>query len=159
MSALNANAPTTSAPSAAYLVVRSLDQAFALPIGCVQSIFQIESLSRVPHGPRHLLGLCNLRGRIVAVASLARRLQPDAAAQSPASLAIVVESGLEIYALAVDEIGDVHYAQAQDLIDMPAHIDRKIATIAVGLLRRGSALIPILDISGIFEFRRKPEAA
>jgi purine-binding chemotaxis protein CheW len=159
MSALSLPGPIPSSQRNAYLILRSLNQIFALPVIFAQSVFRLEALTRVPLAPRHLIGLANLRGRIVPVACLARRLEPSAAARGRGSMAIVIDLGIETFALAIDEIGDVVYADEKEIIAQPAQLGLRHSGILTGVLQRQDSLIPILDVARIFEFRRKPEAA
>ena len=159
MSALSLPGPIPSGQRNAYLTLRSLNQPFALPVIFAQSVFRLEALTRIPLAPRHLIGLANLRGRIVPVACLARRLEPTAAARGCGSLAIVIDLGVETFALAVDEIGDVVYADEREAISQPSQLGLKYSGILTGVLQRHDNLVPILDVARIFEFRRKPEAA
>jgi purine-binding chemotaxis protein CheW len=158
MSAL-LSAPILSSQRNAYLILRALDQNFALPIIFAQSAFRLEALTRVPLAPRHLVGLANLRGRIIPVACLARRLEPASSARGAGSLAIVIDLGAETFALAVDEIGDVLYADEKEIFAQPVQLGLKYSGILTGVLQREGSLVPILDVAKIFEFRRKPEAA
>lgn len=98
----------------AYLTLRAIDQTFALPIQFARSIFKIEALTRVPLAPPHLVGLSYLRSGIVGIVCLGRRLDPDASALGVGALAVAIELGAETFALAVQQIGDVIHAHAED---------------------------------------------
>ena len=150
MIALSSPAPIASNQRNAYLILRTLEQNFALPIIFAQSVFRLEALTRIPLAPRHLVGLANLRGRIVPVACLARRLEPLALARGRGSLAIVIDLGVDAFALAVDEIGDVLYVDEKEIFAQPVHLGLKYSAILTGVLQRGSSLAPILDVAKIF---------
>jgi purine-binding chemotaxis protein CheW len=159
VSALSLPGPYRPSQRHAYLTLQSMNQIFALPVIFAQSVFRLEALTRVPLAPRHLVGLANLRGRIVPVACLARRLEPSATARGQGSLAIVIDLGVETFALAVDEIGEVLYADEAEVNNQTAQLGLKYSGILTGVLQRQDSLMPILDVARIFEFRRKPEAA
>jgi purine-binding chemotaxis protein CheW len=159
MSGASLPVPIVASQRDAYLILSALGQDFALPIRFAQSAFRLEALTRIPLAPRHLIGLANLRGRIVPVACLARRLEPSAPARGSGSMAIVIDLGVETFALAVDEIGDVVHADEKDIFAQPAQLGLKYSPILTGVLQREKSLVPILDVAKIFEFRRKPDAA
>ena len=54
-------------------------QLFGLPIGREQDVFMPERLTRVPLAATEIAGLLNLRGRIVTVIDMRRRLDFEAA--------------------------------------------------------------------------------
>lgn len=152
---------STSVPidARAFLIVRALDQTFALPVEFVRSAFKIEAVTRVPMAPPYLLGLANLRGAIVGIVCLARRLDPNARAFGPGALALAIESGGETFALAVEEIGDIVHARAEDIAPTPIHVELKHAALMAGILKSGSLLAPILDPEGVFDLRQQCDVA
>jgi purine-binding chemotaxis protein CheW len=156
----DAFAPSDLAASgAAYLTLRTLDQAFALPIEFARSAFKIEALTRVPQAPPHLLGLSIWRGGIVAIVCLARRLDRDALPLGVGAIAVSIELDGETFALAVQEIGDILHARAEDISEAASHVDLQHSALMAGVLRSGAMLIPILDPFGVFDICRRAEAA
>jgi purine-binding chemotaxis protein CheW len=142
-----------------YLAVSALGADFAVPVALTRLVFRIEALTRVPLAPRHFLGLVNLRGEIVAAICLACRLDRNAEPAGIGSLAVVLENGVESFALAVEAIGDVIDARNEDIAPMPFHVDVRRAALTSGMLRLGAALVPILDPPALFDFRQSSDAA
>ena len=63
-----------------YVTVMVGDQIFGLPIDRVHDVFIASAVTEVPLAPREIMGLLNLRGRVVTSMCLRRRLGlPDAA--------------------------------------------------------------------------------
>jgi purine-binding chemotaxis protein CheW len=85
-----------------FLTLRSAGQLYALPAGEVSEIIRLATVARVPHAPKGLLGLTNLRGDVLPVASL-RGLLGEEAAPGEAARAVVLE-GAAPMALAVDSV-------------------------------------------------------
>jgi purine-binding chemotaxis protein CheW len=102
-------------------------------------------------GPVDIVGLVNLRGKIVTAVSLRRRLGiPIESLQN--SLAIAIEHKGENFALMVDEVGDVLSLDASMKVQVPPHFDPVRSRFMTGLYRVGTLLIPALNISAIFDF-------
>jgi purine-binding chemotaxis protein CheW len=155
---MSADTDQVSVGSAAYLTLRALDQTFALPIEFARSVFKIEGLTRVPQAPSHLVGLSNLRGGIIGVVCLANKLDPDAPALGVGALAVAIELGAETFALAVQEIGEVTHAHAED-ISAAKHVNRWQPAMMAGIIRSGANLLPVLDPFGVFDISPVAEAA
>ena len=140
-----------------YFSIKVADDTFGLPVTRVQTIFRIGSVTKAPGGPPDIVGLVNLRGKIVTAVSLRRRLglAPSGGGQaSPAgSLAIGIEHRNEAFALLVDEVGDVLTLNAETAIAPPPHIARSRARFAVGYNRVGGCILPLLNIDAVFDFR------
>src|ERR1041384_1423190 len=91
-----------------YVTAVVAGQRFGLPILRVQDVFVPERLTRVPLAPPEIAGLINLRGRIVTLIDIRRRLGLAAAsADGEQLMAIGVESRGESYGLLVDGVGEV----------------------------------------------------
>lgn len=128
---------------------------FGLPVDCVQTIFPLEAVTPVPLGPREILGLVNLRGKIVTAVSLRRRMQLPEDGPGNARLAIGMEHRGESFALVVDEVGDVILLDAQTRIPMPPHLDPQRAKLTEAVYRLADGILPQLDMGAIFDFQRR----
>src|SRR5947208_1801877 len=82
-------------------------QLFGLPIARVQDVFVLDRMARVPLAPGEIAGLLNLRGRIVTVIDLCRRLGLPALADGRGRMAVGIEYRGESYGLLIDSIGEV----------------------------------------------------
>lgn len=129
-------------------------ESFGLPVIRVQTIFQIEAVTPVPLGPREVLGLVNLRGKIVTAVSLRRRLQMPEADSSKPRLAIGIEHRGENFALVVDEVGDVIVLDPEKRISMPPHLDNHRAKLTDAVYRLDNQILSLLDMSAVFDLRR-----
>src|SRR5579862_923516 len=116
---MNAHSPSATLldGAGAFLTVRASGLVFALPIARVRAIQRVSALTRVPHGPPHLLGLALLRGEIAPVVSLEHRLDSAAPLLETAPLAATCEIDGALAALAVPDIGEAIAARPQDVID------------------------------------------
>jgi purine-binding chemotaxis protein CheW len=126
-----------------------------LPVDCVQTIFRIEAITPVPLGPREIVGLVNLRGKIVTAVSLRRRLQMPDAPQTKSALAIGMEHRGENFALVVDEVGDVIFVNPQTQIPLPPHLDQHRAKLTQAAYRLDHGILSLLDVGSLFDFQRR----
>jgi purine-binding chemotaxis protein CheW len=102
-------------------------------------------------GPIDIVGLVNLRGRVVTAVSLRRRLGiPVEELQN--SLAIGIEHKGENFALIVDEVGDVLTLDASMRVQIPPHFDPARSRLMTELYKVDNLLIPALNIAALFEF-------
>jgi purine-binding chemotaxis protein CheW len=132
-------------------------ETFGLPVSNVQTIFRIEAVTAVPLGPREILGLVNLRGKIVTAVSLRRRLSMPDRDSEGGILAIGIEHRGEDFALVVDEVGDVIDLDADTLVALPPHLSAERARLTATVHRLSTGILPVLSMDAVFEFqRRKP---
>ena len=82
------------------------EQAYGCDIRAVREIIPLRRATRLPGAPGYVCGLINLRGTIVTVLDLGRRLERTAATREDGSI-VLVELGSKVVGLAVDEVMDV----------------------------------------------------
>ncbi len=130
-------------------------ESFGLPVDRVQTIFQIEAVTSVPLGPREVLGLVNLRGKIVTAVSLRQRLQMQESVVKKPRLAIGIEHRGENFALVIDEVGDVIVLDPSKRIPMPPHLDHQRAKLTEAVYRLDNQILSLLDMDVVFDFQRR----
>jgi purine-binding chemotaxis protein CheW len=86
-----------------YLTFRVDARLYALPAEEVEEVIRPPAASRVPHSPRSLLGVANLRGSVIPLASVRALLGAAESSMSVNSRAIVL-AGAAPVALAVDTV-------------------------------------------------------
>jgi purine-binding chemotaxis protein CheW len=125
-------------------------QLFGLPISRVQDVFVPERLTRVPLAGPDIAGLLNLRGRIVTMIDMRRRLDLDTQG-GRAPLAIGVEHKGESHGLLIDEIGEVLKLPAASREDNPVNLDERLARVSAGVHRLEGRLLVILDVERVLD--------
>jgi purine-binding chemotaxis protein CheW len=142
-----------------YVTATVAGQHFGLPILRVQDVFVPERLARVPLAAPDIAGLLNLRGRIVTVIDMRRRLRlgPDGA-RGPA-MAIGIESHGESYGLLVDSVGEVVMLDARFREANPVNLDPWIAEVSSGIYRLDDRLLVLIDVDRILGIAKKATAA
>ena len=87
----------------------------------VAEIIPVPRITRVPGVKRWLLGIANLRGRVISVSDLRDFLTGRPTARSPGSQVVVVRAGAWDYGLLVDEIiGMRHFGPQHRLPSLDA---------------------------------------
>ncbi len=118
---------------------------FAVESDCVEEVLRTAALTRVPLAPESIVGLLHLRGRIVAVIDVCRRLGLPAAPADASPTNLVIRVADDCYSLLVDEVLDVH-AIDRDRIEQPtAQGGTSTADAVSGVFAAESRLIHILS--------------
>ena len=135
-------------------------QRFGLPILRVQDVFVPERLTRVPLAPADVAGLINLRGRIVTLIDLRRRLGLEAAPVSDEPvMAIGIEWRGESYGLLVDSVGEVLKLDDSRREANPVNLDARLADLSVGIHRLEDQLLVLIDVDRVLGLAEKSKAA
>jgi purine-binding chemotaxis protein CheW len=137
-------------------------QLFGLPIGRVQDVFMPERLTRVPLAATEVAGLLNLRGRIVTVIDMRRRLDFEERAENGAKrgpLALGIEHKGESYGLLIDHIGEVLKLPAASREGNPVNLDPRLARVSAGVHRLDGRLLVVLDVERVLDAAPNAQAA
>jgi purine-binding chemotaxis protein CheW len=135
-----------------YLTVQVGGQPFGIPVHCVHDVSKAQKITQVPLAPPEVAGALNLRGRIVTVINVGKKLglkdtDKDA---STVYMYVVIEHEGELYSLMVDSVGDVMSPSPQSFEQNPANMEQGWRDVSAGVYRLDGELLVLLDIQRFF---------
>ncbi len=143
------------------LVFRLAGEAFALPVLCVHEIIDPIPVAQVPHAPEWAPGLVNVRGAVIPLVDLRRRLRMPPAEPGAEARMIVVETEImnapARLALAADAVEEVIDAAPEALRPLPELGARWPEAFLRGVARRAEGVVVLLNAEALF--RPEPIAA
>lgn len=146
-------ATASPAPSSAqWLVCRVAQEQYLIDVSMIKEIIRPPELTTVPRSPAWLKGICSLRGVVVAVIDLGRRLGMTDRAPTPKNRVVVLATAKGLGGLLVDSV--------QGLIDLETHqIDPPPPLLAAphrellrGIIHRNGHTFALLDLNRIVVF-------
>lgn len=117
----------------------------------VQEINKLIEMTRVPQAPEYVLGILNLRGEIVTIIDLGKKLGLKSTEISDKTRNIIVNSKGEHIGLMVEKISDVVQAKFEKIEAPPANIGGVQGKYFTGVLKTKDRLIGILDVGKVLE--------
>ncbi len=144
----------TGEPAAAgtidgFVSVRVGAQWFGVPVLRVQDVIAETEINRVPLAPPEVAGSLNLRGRIVTAIDLRRRLRMEARDEAGGFMSVIVDRMGELYALLVDDVGDVLWLTADSHEASPVTMSAHWRGLCDGLYRLEGDLLLILNVEQV----------
>lgn len=130
-----------------FVTVRLGDATFGAPVLKVQDVVAEAPLNRVPQAPPEVAGVLNLRGRIVTAIDMRRRL--GLPPREGNCVSVIVEHGAELYALVVDDVGDVVWMSEAEREAPPVTLSAHWRALIAGLHRRDDMLLLVLDVEAV----------
>src|SRR5687768_14722744 len=127
------------------LVFRVGDERFAIDLAAVEEAIELPSVHHLPEMPEHLLGVFELRGRLVPIYS-PQRVLGVALAQEAAAV-LVLRSQEKRLGLAVDDVDDVLLIQGAAVRRAP--IPDNEDNVLLGVIRRGADLLALVDAESL----------
>ena len=154
--AANSNAVTDSEEFVTVIVGETM---FGLAIDRVHDVFVPSGITPVPLSPPEIVGLLNLRGRVVTALCLRRRLGLPGRAPGAKEMAIGLERSGETFALVVDGVGEVLKLSAQTYEPVPINLDARWRDLSLGVHRLDGRLLVILDVDALLAFGSERDEA
>lgn len=142
-----------------FVTLTTAGQLFGLPIARVQDVFKPARITRVPLAGPEIAGVLNLRGRIVTIIDMRRRLDLQTREDGGAPMAIGIEAKGESFGLLVDAVGEVLRLPDAEREPNPINLDRKLAAVSAGVYRLDGQLLVVLDIDRVLDLRAEAAAA
>jgi purine-binding chemotaxis protein CheW len=115
----------------------------------IQEINKNIEFTWVPQAPEYVLGVLNLRGRIVTIIDLGKKLGLSPIAATKKNRNIIVNSQDEHIGLLVDRISDVLLADSETIEPAPANIGGVKGRYFTGVFKTEESLIGVLDIEEV----------
>ena len=144
-----------------FLTLRSNGEHYALAADAVSEVIALPPVARVPQAPRGLLGLANLRGAVLPVASLRGLIGvAETADASGERRAIVLDHGAPV-ALVVDAVEGLVSVDAEQIKIDPAALAAKPGERLKGAFTSaagGTGAVKILDIQALIDAAFVPQA-
>jgi purine-binding chemotaxis protein CheW len=114
-----------------------------------QEIIKIGEMTPIHRAPAHVLGLINLRGHIVTILDLGRKLGLAPSRIQAESRVIIVGAGDEFVGLLVDRISEVIEVREEDLLPAPAQVQEVDGRFFRGVCPLEQGLVTILDLDEV----------
>lgn len=110
---------TSEAANGQYLTFKLDDQKYGIVISNVQEIKGWTTITPIPNSPYFILGVLNLRGSIVPIIDLRRRLNLDPIEVDKFTVIIVVNINDYLVGLVVDAVSDVIDIDEENYCESP----------------------------------------
>lgn len=135
---------------------------YSLPVTAVREIIRVCPITHVPRMPAHHLGVINLRGKIVPVMDLRRRLHLQPAKSLERACIIVVHHQTEqnpdqLIGLQVDVVEEVAFIPQDAIEPAPDFCDVIDGKFILAMAKSKDSVITILSIEELLENSGNPE--
>lgn len=141
-----------------YVILSVHNNLFGLPVSTVQDVIYTPKMTRVPRAAGDVVGLLNLRGRIVTAIDLGIKLGMEPVQNTPRNMSVILDVDGEFYSLVVHDVGEVRELDEPALYEKnPNALDVRWRPYSSGIYQMDKQLVILLDENKIFsDVKRKP---
>jgi purine-binding chemotaxis protein CheW len=130
-----------------FVIFRLGREEYGLPIATVGSVIRWEPATAVPRAPEGVMGVINLRGRVIPVLDLGRRFGQEPFEPTPTARIIVAEGNAGGVGIAVDAAKEVGSFSEEDIRPVPEGIlSADTARAFTGVVEREGSLVILVDL-------------
>jgi purine-binding chemotaxis protein CheW len=134
-------------------------EVFAVELLEVKEVVSPLELTKVPNSPPYSLGLLNLRGLVITVIDLAKKLNVPSSPEKESSAIIVLEIEGNWVGVYVDEILQVGHYDKSLLREVPETYQNEVSQHLKQIIQNGEKLILCLNLRQLFLKASKKKAA
>ncbi len=140
------------------LVVFELgDESYGVDISRVQDINRMQEITEIPHAPESVVGVINLRGRVIPVIDLRKRFGLPEALHTKDTRIVVVHLDGNLIGVIVDAVSQVLRIPA-DIVEPPSPVLAGVDSRYLrGIAKLDDRLVILLDLDFVLS-RREQEA-
>lgn len=143
---------TTDNTTKQYIVVQIGNEKYGMDIGYVDNIIRMQKITRVPKAQSYFMGIINLRGEIVSVMSVRKKMGLEDDVFTNASRIIILkmeEKGL--IGVIVDEVCEVVTLNDSEIEPVTQNTKDGKELFINGIGKKGDTLISLFEIGAIVE--------
>lgn len=132
-----------------FVVFQLEDELYGVNIHQVRGIEKMLPLTRVPNAPSFVKGVCNLRGSVIPVIDLKKRLAISETKDDKNAKIIIVNVDRHMVGMTIDAANDVVSIDASNVEPSPSLISGIDAEFIHGVAKVSNRLLVILDLERI----------
>jgi purine-binding chemotaxis protein CheW len=133
-------------------------ETYGVPITSLHEIVRVPEVTAVPDAPAYMEGVINLRGRIVSVLDLRKRLGDPKPGRERQNRILVVQHKGRLSGLIVDAASEVLKIPASDIEPSPTESLEGGIKCVTGLGKHQGRLIVLLDLGKLLETSVTPQS-
>jgi purine-binding chemotaxis protein CheW len=139
-----------------YMEFRLGEQLYAVPLLIVKEVISKPETTVVPNMPAHFEGMINLRGQILGVFNVRKKLGSKAkeATQNLSDVVIVIEDRGVSVGMIVDEVTRVLHAEGDAIGPAPLKHDDPAKRFVSSVIRNEGELIIVLETGDLLELEK-----
>lgn len=129
------------------------NESFGLNVSQVREILELVKITKVPQMPDYMIGVINLRGKVVPVIDLRSKFDMEKIAETIETCIIVVDIELEgslTFGLLVDRVQEVVVLNKNEILAAPKINNKANNQFIEGMGKQNDEFIILLNINEVF---------
>lgn len=123
------------------------NETYGINVMGVQEVLRYTEIARVPGAPGYVLGIINLRGKVVTVMDTRLRFGLKPADVNEDSRIVIIEADGQVIGILVDAVAEVVYLRASEIESPPKVGNEESTSFIHGVSNKNGKLLILVDLS------------
>lgn len=124
-------------------------EGFAIPLLQVRELISVPETTPIPYSPTHFLGIMNLRGQVISVVDLRKKMKLKEGDDQAENAVIIIEIAGVNMGVVVDSINKVLAFSSGEVAKVPEIGTQVNAEYIEGIYKNGDDLVVLLDLAKV----------
>lgn len=127
------------------------EERYGVEISQIKEIILITQVTHIPNVPDFVEGVLNLRGQIVGIINLRKKLGKEPKKNDENTRIIVIEYGSSTIGMMVDSVSEVKYLSSKNIEEIPRFLALKDdSKFLKGIGKLEDGLLTLMDLKELF---------
>lgn len=148
---------TVSQSDAEFVTFQAGGQSFSLDITHVREIRRWTAVTPLPHAPKEVLGVMNLRGSVIPIYDLSARFGLGPTSESPRNVVVVAMIENQTVGLLVEAVSEILSVRRDAIQDTPDIRSETTKQSITGVIPIEEGMTRVIDLAAVIQ--NKPRQA
>ena len=125
------------------------EENFAIPLLQVRELISIPETTPIPNAPSYFLGIMNLRGQVISVVDLRKKMNITEKQNNQETAVIIIEINGINMGVVVDSINKVLAVRREDFQDVPEIESQLNAEFIQGIFKQEHGLVVLMNLEKV----------
>ncbi len=140
------NDSSTGDPVLQWVTFKLAGEKYGVNVMQVQEVLRYTEVAPVPGAPEYVLGIINLRGKVVTVIDTRQRFALPTTELTDSSRIIVIEAETHVVGILVDSVAEVVYLKLSDIETAPSVSNDESAKFIQGVCHKNNELLILIEL-------------
>ena len=152
------SADTATKSEVEFVTFSAGGQSFSIEITQVREIRRWSPVTALPHAPREVLGVMNLRGSVIPIYDLAARFGLDPTPESPRNVVVIAMHGTQTVGLLVETVSEILSVPKDRIQETPDIRSDAARQSILGIITVEDGMTRVIDLGAVLQPKLKLSA-
>lgn len=147
----NQEKTTSTGKADRYLVFILGEETYAMPLLEVREVIAVPETTAVPNSPEYFSGIMNLRGQVISIFDLRKKLNIKPMDKASENAVIIIDINGVNVGIVVDEVNSVQSIGPDEMGEAPQMEKKHVNKYLYGVARKNERLVLLIELKKVLD--------